>query len=73
MGLEVKNPPRAQAKYGIMGSSAKAGKFLLEGHRSTFWVKNIKVPFGIEHPHLHNKPSLYVCRRVQGYQIFKQN
>ena len=31
-----------------------------------FWVKNIKVPFGIGHPHLHIKPSLYVCRRVQG-------
>ena len=39
-----------------------------------FWVKNIKVPFGIRHPpYLHIKPSLYVCRRVQGSQIFKQN
>ena len=39
-----------------------------------FWVKNIKVPFVIGHPpHLHIKPSLYVCRRVQGSQIFKQN
>ena len=27
----------------------------------------------IGHPHLHIKPSLYVCRRVQGSQIFKQN
>ena len=33
----------------------------------------MKVPFGIGHPHLHIKPSLYVCRRVQGSQIFKQN
>ena len=24
-------------------------------------------------PNLHIKPSLYVCRRVQGSQIFKQN
>ena len=24
-------------------------------------------------PHLHMKPSLYVCRTVQGSQIFKQN
>ena len=47
--------------------------FLLEGHWSTFLGKNIKVPFGIGHPHLHIKPSLYVCRRVQGSQIFKQN
>ena len=54
MGLEVKNPPRAQPKYGLMGSSAKTGNFLSEGHRSEigvlFWVQNIKVPFGIEHP-----------------------
>ena len=40
---------------------------------AVFWVKNIKVPFGIGHPHLHIKPSLYVCMRVQGSQIFKQN
>ena len=51
----------------------KQEKILLEGHSSTFWVKKIKVPFGIGHPHLHIKPSLYVCRRVQGSQIFKQN
>ena len=38
-----------------------------------FWVKNIKVPFVIGHPHLHIKPSIYVCRQVQGSQIFKQN
>ena len=31
------------------------------------------MPFGIGHPHLHIKPNLYVCRRVQGSQIFKQN
>ena len=40
-----------------------------------YCIKNlsIKVPFGIGYPHLHIKPSLYVCRRVQGSQIFKQN
>ena len=37
------------------------------------WIQNIKVPFGIRHPHLHIKPSLYVCRRVQGSKIFQQN
>ena len=51
--------------------------FLLEGHRHKkdvlFWGQNIKVPFGIGHLHLHMKPNLYVCRRVQGSQIFKQN
>ena len=53
-----------------MGSSAKTGKFLCEGHRSTFFIK---VPFKIGHPHLHIKCSLYVCSRGQGSQIFKCN
>ena len=51
MGEEVKNPLRAQSKYGLMGSSAKTGNFFywrLTG--ALFWVKNIKVPFGIGHP-----------------------
>ena len=60
-----------------MGSSAKIGKIFIGGSqeqkRCTFWVQNIKVPFGIGHPHLHIKPNLYVCRRAQGSQIFKQN
>ena len=56
----------------------KQENFLSEAHRSEkdvlFWVQNIKVPFWIGHPpHLHMKPSLYVCRGVQGSQIFKQN
>ena len=74
MGYEVKNPLRAQSKYGLMGSSAKTGNFFYwRVTGALFWVKNIKVPFGIGHPHLHIKPSLYVCRKVQGSQIFKQN
>ena len=47
MGQEVKNPLRAQSKYGLMGSSAKTGKNFFEGHRSTFWIK---MTFGIGHP-----------------------
>ena len=47
MGQEVKNPLRAQSKYGLMGSSAKTGKKIFEGHRSTFWIK---MQFGIGHP-----------------------
>ena len=47
MGQEVKNPLRAQSKYGLMGSIAKTGKFFFEGHRSTFWIK---MQFGIGHP-----------------------
>ena len=70
MGQEVKNPLRAQSKYGLMGSSAKTGKFFFEGHQSTFCIK---MPFGIGHPHLHINCSLHVCRRVQGSQIFKRN
>ena len=34
MGLEVKNPLRAQSKYGLMGSVQKQEIFLSEGHRS---------------------------------------
>ena len=70
MGQEVKNPLRAQSKYGLMGSSAKTGKNFFEGHRSTFCIK---MPFGIDTPHLYINYSLHVCRRVQGSQIFKQN
>ena len=71
MGQEVKNPLRAQSKYGLMGSSAKTGFFFFEGHWSTFWIK---MPFGIGHPsHLHINCSLHVWGRVQGSQIFKRN
>ena len=46
MGSEVKNPCRAQSKYGLMESSAKLGNFLLGGsqehflgpkHKSAIW------------------------------------
>ena len=64
MGQEVKNPLRAQSKYGLMGSSAKTGKKIFEGHRSTFWIK---MQFGIGHPpHLHINCSLHVLGRAQG-------
>ena len=66
MGEEVKNPLRAQSKYGLMGSSGGSQEHF-------FGSKTEKVPFGIGHPQLHIKSSLYVCRRVQGSQIFKQN
>ena len=38
--------------------------FLGLKHKCTIWDGT---------PHLHIKPSLYVCRRAQGSQIFKQN
>ena len=40
MGQEVKNPLRAQSKYGLMGSSAKTGKFFFLGSPEHFLDKN---------------------------------
>ena len=71
MGQEVKNPLRAQSKYGLMGSSAKTGKKIFRGSPEHFLHKNAiwdRTP-----PHLHINCSLHVCRRVQGSQIFKRN
>ena len=62
-----------------MGSSAKTGKFFIRGSqewkRCTFLGPKHKSAIcdRTPPPHLHIKPSLYVCRRVQGSQIFKQN
>ena len=61
-----------------MGSSAKTGKFFIRGSqewkRCTFLgPKHKSAICDRTPPHLHIKPSLYVCRRVQGSQIFKQN
>ena len=65
---------RAQSKYGLMGSSAKIENFLLEGHRSTsLHQKHKSAIWNRTSLHLHIKPSLYECMRVQGSQIFKQN
>ena len=72
MGLEVKNPLRAQSKYGLLDPVQKQENFLLEGHRSEkdvfFWVQNIKVPFAIGHPTLHIKPNLYCAGGFRGYR-----
>ena len=71
MGQEVKNLLRTQSKYGLMGSSAKTGKKISAGHRSSF---SIKLSFGIGHhpPYISN--AVYMCGgRAQGSQIFKRN
>ena len=71
MGQEVKNPLRAQSKYGLMESSAKTGKFCFRGSSEHFLDKNAiwdRTP-----PHLRIKCTLHVWGRVQGSQIFKQN
>ena len=71
MGQEVKNPFRAQSKYGLMGSSAKTGKNFFRGSPEHFFDKNAiwdRTP-----PHLHINCRLHVWGRVQGSQIFKRN
>ena len=71
MGQEVKNPLRAQSKYGLMGSSAKRGKKFFGGSPEHFLDKNAiwdRTP-----PHLHINCSLHVWGRAHGSQIFKWN
>ena len=71
MGQEVKNPLRAQSKYGLMGSSAKTGKKIFQGSPEHFLDKNAiwdRTP-----PHLHINCSLHLWGRAQGSQIFKRN
>ena len=52
----------------------KQENFLLESHRSTsLCQKHKSAIWNKTSPHLHIKPNLYVCRKVQGSQIFKQN
>ena len=71
MGQEVKNPLRAQSKYGLMGSSAKTEKKNFRGSPEHFLDKNAiwdRTP-----PHLHINCSLHVWGRAQGSQIFKRN
>ena len=49
--------------------------FLSEGHRSQkdviFWVQNIKVPFGIGHPHTYTSNLVYMC--VGGFRSPKSS
>ena len=71
MGQEVKNPLRAQSKYGLTGSSAKTGKFCFRGSPEHFLDKN--AIWDRTSPHLHINCSLHVWGRVQGSQIFKRN
>ena len=71
MGQEVKNPLRAQSKYGLMGSSAKKEKKIFRGSPEHFLDKNTiwdRTP-----THLHMNCSLHVWGRAQGSQIFKRN
>ena len=38
MGKEVKNPLRAQSKYGLIGSSARTGNFFIGGSQEHFFA-----------------------------------
>ena len=78
MGQEVKNHISFQPKHGLSDSSVKTGTFLPGGSQEqkmcTFLgpkVKNAICDGTI--PHLHTKPNLNKCRKVQRSQIFKQN
>ena len=71
MGQEVKNPLRAQSKYGLLGSSAKTEKKKFRGSPEHFLDKN--VIWDGTPPHLHINCSLHVWQRAQGSQIFKWN
>ena len=53
-----------------MESSAKTGKKIFEGHRSTFWIK---MPFGIGLPPPTHQLQSTCVGRAQGSQIFKRN
>ena len=71
MGQEVKNLLRAQSKYGLMGSSAKAGKKIVRESQEQFLDKTViwdRTP-----PQLYINCSVYVWGRAQGSQIFKWN
>ena len=59
MGKEVKNPLRAQFKYGLMESSAKIFYWRVTG--ALFWIKNIKVPFRIGQPPTYTSNLVYMC------------
>ena len=60
------DPVQNPRKFFIGGAQErKRCTFLGPKHKSTIWDRDT--------PHLHIKPNLYVCRRVQGSQIFKQS
>ena len=77
MGKEFKNPVTAQSKYGIMGTSAETGKSFIGGlqeqKRCTFLGTKHKSAIWYRTPPTYTSDPVYMCKRVQGSQIFKQN
>ena len=77
-GQKVKNHISCQSKHGLSDSSLKTWKFLpgSSQEQKTCTFLGLKVQNAIcdgTTPHLHTKPSLNKCRKVQKSQIFKQN
>ena len=70
MGQEVKNPLRAQSKYGLMGSSAKTGKKIFRGSPEHFLDKNA---IWDRTPATYTSIAVYMCGEGSRSQIFKQN
>ena len=76
MDQEVKNHINCQSKHGLSDSSVKS--FLPGGSQEqkicTFLAPKVKnaICDGTT-PHLHTKPNLNKCRKVQRSQIFKWN
>ena len=58
MGQEVKNPLRAQSKYGLMGSSAKTGKIFFRGSPEHFLDKNA---IWDRTPPTYTSIAVYIC------------
>ena len=58
MGQEVKNPLRAQFKYGLMGSSAKPGKFFFRGSPEHFLHENAIYD---RMPHTYTSNAVNMC------------
>ena len=65
MGLEVKNPLRAQSKYGRLGSSAKRGKFFIGGSQERksilFLGLKHKSSFLDRTPLIYTSNPVYMC------------
>ena len=75
MGQEIKNPLRAQSKYGLMGSSAKTGKFFIRGSqerkRCTFFGPKHKSAIWDRTPPTYT--SNLVCMCAGGFRGHKSS
>ena len=61
MGKEVKNPLRAQSKYGPMRFSAKTGKFFIGGSQEHFWGQKHKSAIWDRTPPTYTSNLVYMC------------